>query len=51
MQFGIRHFAYLLKYAIWHQKASKTRIFISLRLTPHRDDFEFMKSLSMHAEA
>ena len=35
MKFGICHFAYLAKYAIWHQKRVKTRIFITLHLAPY----------------
>ena len=35
MQFGMCHFAYLAKYAIWLKKSVKTRIFITLRLAPH----------------
>ena len=40
MQFGICHFAYSAKYAIWHQKSLKTRIFITLNLSPHTEPFE-----------
>ena len=35
MQFGMCHFAYLAKYAIWRKKSVKTRIFITVHLAPH----------------